>query len=142
MKKDDYIATNVDEIDFEATIKENFDRITNYLKETIEAYRKNHKSGPKVTVANFKDDCGIVLTNFNPSDPKIKEEDIVKITSGEPQLKQYETITITMKNGNTATWDKGEWSDYRYDGKCFVVILNDAWIGFYNIDEVYTIVVE
>lgn len=57
-------------------------------------------------------------------------------------LKQYGTITITMRNGNTATWNKGEWSDYRYDGKCFIVILNDAWIGFYNIDEVYTIVVE
>lgn len=54
----------------------------------------------------------------------------------------YETITITMKDKNFAKWEKGEWDDYFYDGKFFVIKKKDVWVGFYNIDEVRTIVVQ
>ena len=55
---------------------------------------------------------------------------------------KYETITVTMKDGKFAEWKKGEWDDYTYDGKFFIVMKNEAWIGFYNLDEIRTIVVE
>ena len=59
-----------------------------------------------------------------------------------PRTDKYETITVTMKNGKFAEWKKDEWDDYTYDGKFFIVIKNEAWIGFYNLDEIRTIVVE
>ena len=55
---------------------------------------------------------------------------------------KYETITVTMKDGKFAEWKKSEWDDYTYDGKFFIVIKNEAWIGFYNLDEIRTIVIE
>lgn len=51
-------------------------------------------------------------------------------------------ITITTKNSTEAVWVEGEWDDYFYDGKCFVIIKNHSWIGFYNIDSVHSIIVE
>lgn len=28
-------------------------------------------------------------------------------------------IKVTFKNGNTAKWKKKEYTDYKYDGKCY-----------------------
>lgn len=53
----------------------------------------------------------------------------------------YTKIEITMKNRNVATWDKDEWDDYLYDDKFFIVKKNDNYVGFYNVDEIYSIVV-
>ncbi|MCM1090048.1 MAG: hypothetical protein NC413_04340 [Muribaculum sp.] len=50
-------------------------------------------------------------------------------------------IEITFKNGNTFTWKRDAYTDYKYDGKCFIVIKNEAWVGFYNIDQIVSIVV-
>ena len=50
-------------------------------------------------------------------------------------------IEIIMKNGNIATWEKTEYTDYTYDGKCFIVINKDKWVGIYNMDCVRNIVV-
>lgn len=57
-------------------------------------------------------------------------------------MKEYETIVIIMKDGRYAEWEKGSWNDYTYDGKCFIVMKDGVYIGFYNIDEVRSIVVE
>ena len=54
----------------------------------------------------------------------------------------YEKITVTMKDGNFAEWEKYEWDDYTYDGKFFIVMKDRIWIAFYNLDEVRTIIVE
>lgn len=59
-----------------------------------------------------------------------------------PRTDKYGMITITMKDRNFAEWKKGEWDDYTYDGKFFIVMKNKTWIGFYNLDEVRTVVVE
>lgn len=57
-------------------------------------------------------------------------------------MSDYETITITMKDGKYAEWEKDDWDDYTYDGKFFIVIKDGAWIGFYNLDEVRTIAIQ
>lgn len=53
-----------------------------------------------------------------------------------------EKITVTMKDGHFAEWEMGEWSDYIYDGKFFIVMKNGIRLAFYNLDEVRTIIVE
>lgn len=50
-------------------------------------------------------------------------------------------IEITMKNGNVATWNKDEFTDYAYDEKMFIVVKDHIRVGFYNVDEIYSIVV-
>lgn len=49
-------------------------------------------------------------------------------------------IRITFKNGNVCTWNKDEYTDYKYDGKCFIVIYNEKWVGIYNMDGIISIV--
>lgn len=51
-------------------------------------------------------------------------------------------IKIVFKNGSTCKWKKKEYTDYKYDGKCFIVIKDGRWIGFYNMDSVISIVVK
>lgn len=50
-------------------------------------------------------------------------------------------ITIIFKNGRMETWDKGAYTDYIYDKKCFIVIRNEKWIGIYNINQTESIVI-
>jgi len=51
-------------------------------------------------------------------------------------------IEIIFRNGEQAHWKKDEYTDYKYDGKCFIVIRDRQWIAFYNIDEIICIEVE
>lgn len=51
-------------------------------------------------------------------------------------------IKITFKNGNICTWGKDEYTDYKYDGKCFIVIRNEQWVGIYNMDNIISVVVK
>lgn len=50
----------------------------------------------------------------------------------------FENLVITFKNGEIKTYSKGEWNDYRYDGKTISVIKevgNSApTIALFNID--------
>jgi hypothetical protein len=59
-------------------------------------------------------------------------------------MKNYNIIEITLANGHTATWeaDKGEWDDYAYDGKVFIVKKDGSWVGLYNMDHVICVVVK
>lgn len=49
-------------------------------------------------------------------------------------------INITLRNGSYAEW-KEEYTDYMYDGKYFIVIKGEKWIGMYNLDCICSIVV-
>lgn len=49
-------------------------------------------------------------------------------------------IKITLKNGDTCIWKSGEFTDYKYDGKCFIVIKDKEWIGLYNIDGIVSVI--
>jgi len=43
-------------------------------------------------------------------------------------------IEIVFRNGDMAHYKPDEYTDYRYDGKYFIVIRDKQWIGFYNLD--------
>lgn len=51
-------------------------------------------------------------------------------------------IKIIMKNGMEVKWIKEQWDDYCYDGKYFTVKKDGAWVGFYNLDCVISIIVK
>ena len=54
-----------------------------------------------------------------------------------------EKIVVTLKNSVAATWEasKGEWDDYAYDGKCFVIKKDGKMVGLYNMDAIISVVV-
>lgn len=57
----------------------------------------------------------------------------------------YRYLEIAFKDNTTTLWDaeKEEWFDYSYDGTMFIVKdKNGAWVGFYNIDCVRSIIVK
>lgn len=58
--------------------------------------------------------------------------------------KKYNTIEVTFKNGHSAMWEtgKGEWDDYAYDGKVFIIKKGGSWVGIYNMDSVISVVVK
>jgi len=43
-------------------------------------------------------------------------------------------ITIVFRNGDICHYKPEEYTDYKYDGKYFIVIYEKQWIGFYNLD--------
>lgn len=51
-------------------------------------------------------------------------------------------IKIVFKNGSIAKWKQDEYTDYKYDGKCFIVIKDGQWVGFYNMDSVASIIIK
>ena len=51
-------------------------------------------------------------------------------------------ISIVFRNGEVCHYYKDEYTDYKYDGKYFIVIKDKQWIGFYNLDCVECIEVE
>jgi len=51
-------------------------------------------------------------------------------------------IEIVFTNGDMAHYGPTDYTDYKYDGKYFIVIDEKQWIGFYNLDCVEYIIVE
>jgi predicted DNA-binding protein (MmcQ/YjbR family) len=51
-------------------------------------------------------------------------------------------IEIAMKSGDVAHYKPEEYTDYKYDGKCFIVIHENQWIGIYNMKCVEYITIE
>ena len=45
-------------------------------------------------------------------------------------------IDITFKDGDIAHYEPDQYTDYRYDGKYFIVVYNEQWIGLYNLDDI------
>lgn len=50
-------------------------------------------------------------------------------------------IKIYWKDGRIDTWGKKEFTDYQYDGKCFIIIRKLQWVGIYNLDEIAAVVI-
>lgn len=59
-------------------------------------------------------------------------------------MENYKTIEVTFSNGHSAIWEaeKGEWDDYSYDGKVFIIKNGGAWVGIYNMSHVISVVVK
>lgn len=51
-------------------------------------------------------------------------------------------IKIVFKNGCICKWKRKEYTDYKYDGKCFIIIKNEQWVGIYNMDSIVSIIVK
>jgi hypothetical protein len=51
-------------------------------------------------------------------------------------------INITLSNGSFIQWNSEQFTDYMYDGKCFIVIKESQWVGIYNLDFVRSIEVD
>ena len=51
-------------------------------------------------------------------------------------------LKITLKNGDVVTWRKEEYSDFKYDGKCFTIFCDDNMVGLYNIDTLICITIK
>lgn len=45
-------------------------------------------------------------------------------------------IEIVFKNGDMAHYKPSDYTDYKYDGKYFIVIYEKQWIGLYNLDSI------
>ena len=64
------------------------------------------------------------------------------------QNKHYERkrgrtmIKITLKNGCVCKWKRKEYTDYKYDGRCFIVIRDKRWVGIYNLDSIISVTVK
>lgn len=43
-------------------------------------------------------------------------------------------IEIVFRNGDICYYNPDEYTEYKYDGRCFIVIRDEQWIGFYNLD--------
>ena len=51
-------------------------------------------------------------------------------------------IKITLINSDECKWTKEQYTDYKYDGKCFIVVNGEQWVGIYNMDSIISIVVQ
>ncbi len=51
-------------------------------------------------------------------------------------------VKIVFKNGCVVKWKEKEYTDYKYDGKCFILIKKEKWAAFYNMDSVVSIIVK
>ncbi len=51
-------------------------------------------------------------------------------------------IQITMRDGIYDEWKAEQYTDYMYDGKCFIIVKNERWVGIYNLDSVKRIVID
>lgn len=51
-------------------------------------------------------------------------------------------LNITLSNGSFIQWNKDQFTDYMYDGKCFIVIKGSQWVGIYNMNFVRSVEVD
>lgn len=49
---------------------------------------------------------------------------------------------ISMKNGVQEVWQENSWDSYTYDNKFFIINKNGSPVGFYNLDEVVSIIIQ
>lgn len=75
---------------------------------------------------------------------KTREKIISKQKEEAGAVKGYSKIEVTFKNGHSAVWEaeKGDWDDYTYEGPVFAIKKNGVWVGIYNMDCVFSIVVK
>lgn len=51
-------------------------------------------------------------------------------------------IQITFNNGAFISWNKDQYTDYMYDGKCFIIIKESQWVGIYNMSAIRSVEVD
>ena len=51
-------------------------------------------------------------------------------------------IQITQMNGTYNEWKPEQYTDYMYDGKCFINKKEEKWVGIYNMDAVRSVVID
>ncbi len=51
-------------------------------------------------------------------------------------------IQITQMNGTYNEWKPEQYTDYMYDGKCFIIMRGEKWVGIYNMDAVRSITID
>ncbi len=51
-------------------------------------------------------------------------------------------IRIEFKDGTACEWENGQYSDYKYDGKSFIVLKGEKQSELYNMDSVKKIVID
>ena len=94
--------------------------------------------GDGVFMAEVKEGQLLWVTEDKCSAPKevykIVDKTLVKVTDEEAP--KVDAIEIVFKNGDVAHYMPDEYTDYKYDGKYFIVILEKQWIGFYNLDAI------
>ena len=59
------------------------------------------------------------------------------IFKGDESLKRLE---IAFKNGKKCVWDKEEFNDFNYDGKCIIIKKDDGLVGIYPVDALLSFV--
>lgn len=42
----------------------------------------------------------------------------------------------TSQNG------RKEYTDYKYDGKAFIIVRNGEWVGIYNMDSIISVIIK
>lgn len=68
-------------------------------------------------------------------------ENIGMKNNEEYEKEKNNMIKIVFKNGNYEKWTGKNFTDYKYDGKCFIVMKDTKWVGIYNIDSIISIVI-
>ena len=51
-------------------------------------------------------------------------------------------IRIVLKNVRVVKWNKKQWTDYKYDGKCFFLYKKRHLAGIYNMDSIISVTVK
>lgn len=51
-------------------------------------------------------------------------------------------IKIVLRNSQEVKWEKGEYTDYLYDGKFFIIIKDNQWVGMYNTEFIISVIVK
>ena len=57
-------------------------------------------------------------------------------------MEKGKVIRIVLKNGMHMSYMPEEYTEYKYDGKYFIVINGAQWIGLYNLDVIGYIRIE
>jgi len=80
------------------------------------------------------------LKEYMDKKSKVNLTDKTKSTSTKGE-KNMHTITITLTNGKTSTWTSDHYDNYKLVDGCFVIMMNGAYVGIYNMRYITSIVV-
>ncbi len=51
-------------------------------------------------------------------------------------------IRIVFKSGNFLDWERGDFTDYYSDSRCFVIINGDWKTEYYNLDNISSVTIK
>lgn len=56
------------------------------------------------------------------------------------EVSNMERIEMSFRNGKKCTWDKTEFDDFNYDGKCIIIKKDDRLVAVYPVDSLLSFV--